>query len=167
MEYTQFIANKEEYNFFDSLKNNLYKCSEFKMSVAFISWGGIQNFFPIFEELEKRNIKGQILTTTYEDFTKPEVLQKIHSYTNLELKIYVPQNEKDGFHTKGYLFQNDNQWTIIIGSSNITQRALKTNQEWNLLQSEECQENHEPGALAKTVLEEFNRLWDSPYAAEI
>lgn len=166
MEYTQFISNKEDYNFFDSLKNNLYKCSEFKMSVAFISWGGIQNFFPIFEELERRNIKGQILTTTYEDFTKPEVLQKIHSYTNLELKIYVPNNEKDGFHTKGYLFQNDNQWTIIIGSSNITQRALKTNQEWNLLQSEECQENHEPGALAKTVLEEFNRLWDSPYAAE-
>ena len=166
MEDTQFIANKEDYNFFDSLKNNLYNCSEFKMSVAFISWGGIQNFFPIFEDLERKNIKGQILTTTYEDFTKPEVLQKIHSYKNLELKIYVPKNEKDGFHTKGYLFQNENQWTIIIGSSNITQRALKTNQEWNLLQSEKCKEDHEPGSLTKTVLEEFNNLWNSPYAAE-
>ena len=166
MEYTQFIANRDEYNFFDSLKNNLYQCSEFKMSVAFISWGGIQNFFPIFAELEKRNIKGQILTTTYEDFTKPEVLQKIHSYKNLELRIYIPKDEKHGFHTKGYLFQQDNQWTIIVGSSNITERALKTNQEWNLLQSEQCNENHEPGELAKSVLEEFNELWNSPFAEQ-
>ena len=48
------------------------KCSEFKMSVAFISWGGIQNFFPLFEELQQRIGKGQILTSTYEDFTTPE-----------------------------------------------------------------------------------------------
>jgi len=92
----------------------------------------------LFEELQQRNVKGQILTTTYEDFTTPEVLQKIHSFKNIELKVYVPKSEKDGFHTKGYLFQQNEQWTIIIGSSNITQRALKTNQEWNLLQSENC-----------------------------
>ncbi len=167
MEVTQFIANKEDRTFFDSLVENLRKCSEFKMSVAFISWGGIQNFFPLFEELQKRNIKGQILTTTYEDFTTPEVLQKIHSFTNIELKVYVPKSERDGFHTKGYLFQQNEQWTIIIGSSNITQRALKTNQEWNLLQSENClPENHEPGTFAKSVLDEFNELWNSPFATE-
>ena len=80
MEVTQFIANKEDSTFFDSLVINLRNCSEFKMSVAFISWGGLQNFFPIFEDLERRNIKGQILTTTYENFTTPEVLQKINSF---------------------------------------------------------------------------------------
>ncbi len=167
MEVTQFIANKEDRNFFDSLVENLKNCSEFKMSVAFISWGGIQNFFTLFEELQKRNVKGQILTTTYEDFTTPEVLKKLHSYQNIELKVYVPKSEKDGFHTKGYLFQQNDQWTIIIGSSNITQRALKTNQEWNLLQSENCLEKtHEPGHFAKSVLEEFNELWNSPFAEE-
>ncbi len=61
MEVTQFIANKEDRSFFDSLVENLKKCSEFKMSVAFFSWGGIQNFFPLFEELQQRNVKGQIL----------------------------------------------------------------------------------------------------------
>lgn len=86
MEVTQFIANKEDRSFFDSLVENLKKCSEFKMSVAFISWGGIQNFFPLFEELQQRNVKGQILTTTYEDFTTPEVLQKIHFFKNIEEK---------------------------------------------------------------------------------
>lgn len=166
MEVTQFIANKEDSTFFDSLVNNLRNCSEFKMSVAFISWGGLQNFFPIFEDLERRNIKGQILTTTYENFTTPEVLQKISSFKNLELKIYVPNSEKNGFHTKGYLFQQNDQWTIIIGSSNITQRALKTNQEWNLLETEKCQESHEPGYFAKTVLDEFNELWESPFSNE-
>lgn len=114
MEVTQFISNKEDRSFFDSLVENLKKCSEFKMSVAFFSWGGIQNFFPLFEELQQRNVKGQILTTTYEDFTTPEVLQKIHSFKNIELKVYVPKSEKDGFHTKGYLFQQNEQWTIII-----------------------------------------------------
>lgn len=61
MEVTQFIANKKDKNFFDTLFENLKNCSEFKMSVAFISWGGIQNFFTLFEELQKRNVKGQIL----------------------------------------------------------------------------------------------------------
>ena len=167
MEETIFIANKEDRNFFDSLYENLQNCTEFKMSVAFISWGGIQNFFPIFEELESKNIKGQILTTTYQDFTQPDVLEKIHSYKNIELKIYVPETEDKGFHTKGYLFQQNNKWTIIIGSSNITHRALKTNQEWNLLQAEKMvKKNKKPGEFAKTVLEEFEELWKSPFAAE-
>ena len=167
MEETIFIANKEDRNFFDSLAENLKNCTEFKMSVAFISWGGIQNFFPIFEELERKNIKGQILTTTYQDFTQPDVLEKLHSYKNIELKIYVPDSEEKGFHTKGYLFQQNNKWTIIIGSSNITHRALKTNQEWNLLQAEKmASKDNQPGDFAKTVLEEFNELWKSPFAAE-
>lgn len=166
MEVTQFIANKNDRTFFDSLASNLKNCSAFKMSVAFISWGGIQNFFPMLDDLEKRNIKGQILTTTYKDFTTPEVLEKLHTYKNIELKIYVPNTDKDGFHTKGYLFQKDNNWTILIGSSNITHRALRTNQEWNVLESEDLQQNDEPGSFSKSVLEEFEELWNSPFAEE-
>lgn len=37
-----------------------------------------------------------------------------------------------GFHSKGYLFEYDNQYEFIVGSSNITRFALLMNIEWNV-----------------------------------
>ena len=51
-------------------------------------------------------------------------------------------------------------------SSNITGRALKSNIEWNLLESENSLEENEPGVFSKSVLKEFETLWQSPYSKE-
>lgn len=50
----------------------------------------------------------------------------------MNVKIFVDTKEL-GFHTKSYIFENKEEYKIIIGSSNITQRALKSNVEWNVL----------------------------------
>ena len=65
MEATQFIYNGRTRNFFNTLVENLQQCSEFKISVAFITYGGLQVLLETLEELSKRNIPGEILTTTY------------------------------------------------------------------------------------------------------
>lgn len=170
MESAQFIYNGRTRNFFNTLVENLQQCTEFKISVAFITYGGLQVLLETLEELSKRNIPGEILTTTYQNMTTPAVLKRLSEFPNIKLKIYVPPTTTDGFHAKGYLFHKSftgsDQWTVIIGSSNITGRALKTNVEWNVLQNESTGQAQEPGIFAKSVLDEFELLWKSPWAQE-
>ena len=170
MESAEFIYNGKTRTFFNTLIENLQQCTEFKISVAFITGGGLQVLLDTLQKLADKNIPGEILTTTYQNMTTPYVLKRLASFPNIKLKIFVPPIEKDGFHAKGYLFRkNDSaseQWTIIIGSSNITGRALKSNVEWNVLQSENMSQEQEPGVFSKSVLEEFEQLWQSPWAKE-
>jgi len=56
--------------------------------------------------------------------------------------------------------------TVIIGSSNLSGAALKSNIEWNVLKNDLCGENSEPGPFSKSVLEEFDELWNSKYAKD-
>jgi len=101
------------------------------MSVAFVRYSGIQLLLETFEELEKRNIPGKILTSTYLNSTQPKALTALRRFSNLETKIYIPTRDR-GFHSKGYIFEYADKNKIIIGSSNITQCALKSNIEWNV-----------------------------------
>ena len=45
--------------------------------------------------------------------------------------MFVTENAKEGFHTKGYIFKKEEMYRIIVGSSNMTLSALTTNREWN------------------------------------
>lgn len=170
MDEAKFITNGSVRSFYNELVENLLQCSQFKISVAFITWGGLQVLLDTLKELEEKGIKGEILTTTYKEMTTPAVLERLSGFKNISLKIFVPSVEEDGFHAKGYLFQKNDSgcenWTVIIGSSNITGRALKTNVEWNVLQNEKCGELQEPGLFTKSVLKEFETLWESPWSKE-
>ena len=41
--------------------------------------------------------------------------------------MFVTHGDKDGFHTKGYIFRKEEIYRIIIGSANMTAGALKVN----------------------------------------
>ena len=177
---SSFSTNSINENFYSVLKSNLQNCKEFKICVSFLRWSGYSLLLDTFKELQEKGIYGKILCSTYMGVTQPTVLESLQNEFNkvdtngkryLEFKIYVPEKEK-GFHSKGYLFRKSisdsqkDQWTVIIGSSNISQAALKTSVEWNLINNEEISEFDEPGILAKSVLEEFDELWDSEYSKE-
>ena len=107
------------------------------------------------QELERKGIPGRILTTDYNNFTDPKALDKLDSFKNIELRMYQVQGgENIGFHTKGYIFKKDETYTFIIGSANMTDRALAVNKEWNtkLVSTEE-------GEMYKNITAEFNKLW--------
>ena len=80
------------------------------------------------KDLEARGVKGKILTGDYLTFTQPKALKKLLEFKNIELKVL--SDEK--FHAKGYFFRKGDIWTMIVGSSNLTQTALTVNFEWNL-----------------------------------
>lgn len=73
--------------------------------------------------------------------------------------MYDVEAANEGFHTKGYIFNKDEIYRIIIGNSNITSAALTSNGEWNtkLISTEQ-------GEVAKEIVAEFHALWNSKYA---
>ncbi len=158
---TKFIHNYGYRTFFGELESNLSNCSSFKMSVAFIRFSGVQLLLDTFQKLAEQNIPGQILTSTYLNSTEPSALLALKRFPNLETKIFVPTRDK-GFHSKGYIFTTDTNHNIIIGSSNITQCALKSNVEWNVL-------NHakQNDPFAQDVLNEFNTQWNDKHTREL
>ena len=159
----QFISNnyKEGRKVISSIESELLSCDEFCISVAFITMGGITPLLQTLKELEKNNIPGKILTTDYLTFSQPEALKRLNSLNNIELKMYRTQNEKEGFHTKGYVFRKDEMYRIIVGSSNVTQSALTTNREWNT----KIVSTHR-GEYTHDIINEFNELWNSERALE-
>lgn len=157
----QFISNdyKEGRKVISSLEDELLKCDKFDISVAFITDGGIEPLLQTLKILEMRGIEGRILTTDYLEFSDPKALRRLASFKNIELKMFMSEEAGEGFHTKGYMFKNNDIYKIIIGSSNMTQKALSVNREWNtkIVSTEQ-------GEYVKEILNEFERLWNSKYS---
>ncbi|PIH04973.1 DUF3427 domain-containing protein [Clostridium combesii] len=131
--------------------SELNKCEEFFISVAFITNSGILPLLETLKVLNKKGIKGKILTTDYLNFSEPKALKKLLEFPNIEIKLY----SKENFHTKGYIFRYRDHYKLIVGSSNLTQTALTKNKEWNLKVS-----SLEEGSLTEGVISEFNQLWN-------
>lgn len=157
----QFISNnyREGKKVISSLEEELLSCEEFFISVAFITRGGITPLLQTFKELESRKIPGKILTTDYLLFSDPKALRMLAGFSNIELKMFLTKNGQEGFHTKGYLFKNEEIYRIIIGSSNMTLNALTKNREWNTKIV-----STEKGEFIKQAAAEFAALWNSEQA---
>ena len=165
----QFIYNdnKNGQKVFSAIEDELLRCDSFAISVAFITRGGITPLLQTLQELERRSVPGRILTTDYLTFSDPVALDTIASLSNIELRMYQTERAGSGFHTKGYIFQKDEEYRFIIGSSNLTQDALTRNMEWNtkLVSTDK-------GEMVNSVLSEFEKLWNAteytkPYAEVI
>lgn len=153
----RFLSNNhlEGQKVLSVIDDELSSCDEFSISVAFITKGGITPLLQTLRELERRRVKGRILTTDYLMFSEPEALKKLSQFSNIELKMYRVQNGP-GFHTKGYLFKDKEFYKIIVGSSNMTLSALTVNHEWNTRIVSTSN-----GEMAYEILNEFESLWNS------
>ncbi len=138
------------------LEDELKHCGSFKISVAFINDAGIAPLLLTLKELEKKGVHGQILTTDYLAFTEPKALRRLKQLSNIELKLFCCRG-RDGFHTKGYIFEAPEMLHLIVGSSNWTASALATNREWNALLISKAS-----GLFACQLLAEFDALWNRP-----
>ncbi len=154
----RFLANHPESHVKVSsvLEDELLHCTSFKISVAFITDAGVISLKQTLETLAQRGVRGQILTSDYLAFTTPSALRFLQSLPNVELKFFRCRGQ-EGFHTKGYIFENPEKLHLIIGSSNWTANALATNQEWNALLVSKAS-----GRFATELLTEFESLWNRP-----
>lgn len=148
-----------------SVENELAHCDQFMISVAFITLSGITPLLQTLKELEEKGVHGKILTTDYLNFSEPKALDKLQSLQNIELRLYRTNDGPDenngsssvGFHTKGWIFHREEIYHIIIGSSNMTARALTVNKEWNTEISGTAD-----GEMIGDILRQFDAMWSSP-----
>ena len=80
---------------------------------------GITPLLQTLRELEQRGIPGKVLTTDYLTFSDPKALRILANFRNIELKMFVTENAKEGFHTKGYIFKKEEMYRIIVGRSGV------------------------------------------------
>uniref|UniRef100_UPI0028D24D03 DUF3427 domain-containing protein n=1 Tax=Leptotrichia wadei TaxID=157687 RepID=UPI0028D24D03 len=147
-------------NFFIYLKQELLNCKKFYFIVSFIRYSGIQLLISTLDELEKQGIQGEIITSVYLNITDSKALQKLLSYKNIKVKIY--NNSSESFHTKAYLFEKEKYHSVIIGSSNISQSALYSAEEWNVKLTDSSFFN-----IYGKSLNQFEKLWHSNEAIEL
>ena len=141
-------------NFFVHLKNELMTCKKFYFIVSFIKYSGIQLLISTLDELEALGIQGEIITSVYLNITDPKALRKLLSYKNIKVKIY--NNSNESFHTKAYLFEKEKYHTCIIGSSNISQSALYSAEEWNVKLTD-----NDFFDIYNQSFNQFQKLWNS------
>ena len=147
-------------NFFIYLKQELLNCKKFYFIVSFIRYSGIQLLISTLDELGKQGIQGEIITSVYLNITDSKALQKLLSYKNIKVKIY--NNSNESFHTKAYLFEKEKYHSVVIGSSNISQSALYSAEEWNVKLTDSSFFN-----IYKKSLNQFEKLWHSNEAIEL
>ena len=128
----KLITNTDGSNFLLELKEAFKECKSFYFSIAFINFSGLQLILEDLKETERKKIKGSVITSTYLNFTQASALRKIKEFDNIDLNIFITDEKGRGFHTKAYIFEYEDFYKIFIGSSNLTQSALKSNEEWNV-----------------------------------
>lgn len=133
------------------IEQRLLDCDSFWFSVAFITKSGLIVLKETLKKLLNANIKGRILTTDYLNFNEPDALRELFRFPNIEVRVLT----REHFHTKGYMFTKGETRTFVVGSSNMTQGALKANKEWNLRIT-----SLEQGELIVETENEFGNMWE-------
>lgn len=134
-----------------SIITELSDCDEFLFSVAFVTKSGVTSLIETLKELDEKGVKGRIIASQYQNFSDPAALRTLMGFGNIDLGIVTEDQGK--MHTKGYIFRKGSEYTIIVGSSNLTQSALSVNKEWNLKVTSTFE-----GALLHETLHEFEQL---------
>ncbi len=137
-------------NLLVELLQELQTCKRFYFAIAFITQSGLICLKECLKLLQEKNITGDILTTDYLYFNQPKALQELQQYPNLNIRIYTKEN----FHIKGYIFEQNDYYTLIVGSNNLTQTALKANKEWSLKINSLAN-----GSLIHNTLSQFQQMW--------
>lgn len=124
----RLVLNQDGSTVEHAIVEELKRCREFTFSVAFISPGAIAQ---LKQHLLDVTGSGRIITSDFMGFNSPRAFEELLHLQRL-LGIDVRIHAAEGFHPKGYIFTKQHGVTAMIGSSNLTSRALSQNHEWNL-----------------------------------
>ena len=100
-------------------------------AVAFILKSGVALVREHIRDLLNRGGRVRIVTGDYLDVTDPDALVELMDLGgNLQLRVF--EIKSTSFHPKAYVFYDqDDQGTAFVGSSNLTMPALRGGVEWN------------------------------------
>lgn len=114
------IVNTNIKNIKDKVQNLLRTSKRVDIAVSYAVWSGLSL---IYQDLKKFDSDSRIIVTTEGMVTDPRSLKKLLELP-MESKVYSPRLGDKGFHLKTYLGEGEDQYKIILGSSNISARAF-------------------------------------------
>lgn len=165
---SQFYTNYSELRFIDKLKRNLDTCKAFYFSVSFIKKPGLKLLSPNIEAALARGARGQLITSTYQNFTDIDSLVWFYDLMTRYPDQFACRLDTEcfhdlsgnavGFHSKGYLFEFFDRHELLVGSSNITVYALLKNVEWDVA-IESAINNKTEEETYDSAKAEFEYLW--------
>ena len=82
-----FLSNTRGKKVLTAIEREMKGCDDLFFSVAFITMGGIAPLLGTLKDLEKKGIRGRVLTTDYLLFSDPRALDKLSSLSNLDVRI--------------------------------------------------------------------------------
>jgi len=119
-------VGKELIDLFRSQRYNSFTCL-----VAFASLGGVSALSKEIQESKKRGCQFKVILGVDQKGTSKEALEEVLSW-GVDAKIYHTK-EFNIFHPKVYLFENEDIFSLIVGSNNLTVPGLVQNVECSLL----------------------------------
>ena len=144
------LLSNSERKIITTLRAELSKGQEFFISVAFITESGVSLILNELKELKRKGVRGRILTGTYLNFTQPKAIRRLMEFKNIDVRLY----DRGAFHAKGYFFKEQDEFSVILGSSNLTASALTTNDEWNIYLKSNIE-----GKFTSDMAKEFASVW--------
>lgn len=147
----KLLTNHAHENVLSTILQELKTCQTFLFSVAFITEGGLATLKTMLKDLDAKGIKGRILTSTFLHFNQPKMFKELLKLSNVDVRL----TDVKGFHSKGYIFEHKDYYSLIVGSSNLTDSALKANFEWNVFLT-----SLEEGEVINHFKNQFEQAWE-------
>ena len=121
--------------------------------VAFITLDGLYLILNELKDLLDKEVRITIITGFMNNFNNPKMFEFLSQFEGIELRV----TNIASFHSKVYLFRhNDGRVSFILGSSNLTNSALRRNLEANIYQ--ECENTSE---IAKQVTNLYQEIYNN------
>lgn len=135
MSNTQLITS----SLINELKVRMKEASSIYILSSFLMKSGVQLLEDSLRDAAERGAEIKVCTGDYLYITQPDALKKLHNFhPGIELRLW--RSNGIAFHPKAYMFQYEENGTLIIGSSNMSNSALTTGVEWNVLLKESTNE---------------------------
>jgi len=119
-------VGKELIDLFKSHRYNSFTCL-----VAFASQGGVSALSNEIQQAKDRGCQIKVILGVDQKGTSKEALEEVLSW-DVDAKIYHTK-EFNIFHPKVYLFENEDIFSLIVGSNNLTVPGLVQNVECSLM----------------------------------
>ena len=112
------------------LRESIKNAKSIDIIVSFLMESGVKMLLNDLKDALDRGVNIRILTGNYLNITQPSALYLLKDELKNKVDLRFYNNPKKSFHPKAYMFHNELDSEIYIGSSNISRGALTSSIEW-------------------------------------
>lgn len=113
------------------IQQSFHTATSIDIIVSFLMESGVKLIQKDLEAIKDKNIPIRILTGNYLNITQPSALYLLKDILGDKVDLRFYNDTKRSFHPKAYIFENNEDGEIFIGSSNLSKSALTSGIEWN------------------------------------